>query len=188
MRHTFLLLASLFFLGLSPTALAETYRFDDQQSQIEFKIGFIAGTAHGKFKTFEGRLDFQPENPEASQVQLKIQVDSVDTGSEKRDRHLQQDDFFDSARYPTITFESKGFRKRGDQYVVSGPLTIHGVTRNITLQVKLERAQDLWTVDGKALTFTSDYELNRTDFGVNGGTGTVDENVKIQLRIKALER
>lgn len=79
------------------------------------------------------------------------------------------------------------FKKRGDQYVVTGPLTIRGVSKNITLRVTLERKQAQWAIGGDALYFDSNYEINRLDFGVNGGQPAVGDQVKIDLAIKAFE-
>jgi polyisoprenoid-binding protein YceI len=179
-----LLFVSLLQLPLS----AQTYEFNAKQSSVGFDIEYIAGTAHGEFREFEGKLDFNKQNPEQSRVAITIQVDSVDTDSAKRDGHLQEEDYFYSQKYPTIQFESKSFRKRGDnQYVVAGPLTIRGVSKPITLQVTLTERQAQWAVKGDALFFESEYDLNRMDFGVSGGTPGVNERLKVLLKIKAFE-
>lgn len=187
MRTRLLLsLITLILMG-APQAIAESYRFDQEKSTVSFEIGHFTGTAKGEFKEFQGTLDFFPDQPQNSKVKLTIQVASIDTGSVKRDTHLQQDDYFDAVKFPTITFESKGFKKRGNQYVVTGPLTMHGVEKNITLQVKLKRSQDQWAVDGKALFFSSGYELNRLDYGIEAGRPAVGDEVTIELKINAIE-
>lgn len=174
-------------LLLTSTSFAESYRFDGGQSEISFKIGHPGGTAKGRFKDFVGELEFFPDQPQRCKVKLVIQVSSVDTGSPARDQHLQDEDYFDTARFPTMTFESRTFKKRGDLYVVTGPLSMHGVEKEITLQVKLERRQQLWAVPGQALTFSSKTKLDRVEFGVEGGRPTVGDEVTIDLQIKALE-
>lgn len=166
---------------------AEYYVFDGKHSTIGFEIGHFTGVAKGKFKSFSGILKLDEQNMSNSAVELKIQVDSIDTGSPKRDQHLQEDDYFDSAKFPKITFQSKSFKRRGDRFIVTGPLTIHGVTKNITLYLELADRHEQWAVNGEVLTFQSEYELNRLDFGVNGGQPAVGKTVKIKLDIHALE-
>ena len=186
MRNFFLATLALFIL-LTPTQ-AETYKFDASKSEIIFEIGHFTGTARGEFSEFEGVLEFDDQNPEKSKVKLEIQVDSIDTGSAKRDQHLQEEDYFHSQKFPKITFQSQGFKQRGkNNYVVSGPLTIRGKSKNITLQVQLQGETEEWAVSGKVLNFQSSYELNRMDFGVSGGRPAVGKQVKITLLVKARE-
>lgn len=180
---------ALFILTLLQLPLsAQVYEFDSEHSSVGFDIGYVAGTAHGEFRQFEGRLEFDPADPERSTVSLTIRVNSVDTDSEKRDAHLQEEEYFHAQKFPTITFQSKSFRKRGNnQYVVAGPLTIRGVSKPITLHVELVRRQAQWAVKGDALLFESEYELDRTDFGVSGGRPGVADQLKVFLKIKAFE-
>jgi polyisoprenoid-binding protein YceI len=184
----FLLSCLLTLCSVGPV-YAETYVFNEKHSKVGFEIGHLTGTANGQFRKIDGTLEFDPNKPEASKVRVTLQVDSIDTGSAKRDSHLQEDDYFFASQHPTITFESVGFRKRGsNQYVVTGPLTIRGIEKNITLYVTLEGSQQQWAVPGKALLFASDYELNRLDFGVSGGRPAVGDRVTINLDIKAFEK
>lgn len=186
MRH---LIATLVFVFLTTLfASAEEYHFNSRKSKVGFEIGYVAGTAVGRFDQFEGTLRFDPENPGQSKVSITIQVKSINTDSAKRDRHLQEEEYFDSRNHPTITFESASFRKVGAQeFVVAGPLTIRGVSKPVTLHLRLERRQQQWAVKGEALNFSCEYELNRTDFGVNGGRPGVSDQLKVMLRIEALE-
>ena len=181
-------LALLFSLFLLLPATAENYRFSAKESQVGFEIKHLGGLAKGQFKEFQGELEFYPDDPERSKVRIVIQVDSLKTGSAKRDAHLQQDDFFDSAKYPVITFESKKFRKVGASYRVTGPMTMHGQSKNITLQVQLKKRQTLWTTGAEALDFQSFYELDRHDFGVSGSPSLINDEVKIVLNIRAISR
>ena len=171
---------------LAQPILGETYEFNSRQSDIGFKIGHFGGTVSGEFKKFRGELEFDKKKPENSSVKLSIDINSIDTGSEKRDSHLQEEDYFHASKFPQMTFESVAFKKRGDnQYVVTGPLTIRGVEKNITLYVTLESQQAQWAIGGDALTFESEYELNRLDFGVSGGQPAVGKTVEVMLRVKA---
>src|SRR2546430_10085353 len=148
----------LFFLGalvvaLSPTALAnESYKFDQAQSKIGFSVRQFLGTTNGKFTKFAGKIDIDREHPEHSSVAARIDVRSIDTGIVKRDNHLRSPEFFAVERYPEITFKSRSVKQTGPQAGdILGDLTMHGVTRPITLHVKLltspnETKQTRWSL------------------------------------------
>ena len=125
--------------GLCSAALAnETYKFDPSGSTIGFAVHQYLGTTHGKFTRFGGRIDLDREHPEKSSVAAKIDVRSVDTGIKKRDDHLRSPEFFDVAKFSEITFKSHSAKQTGQQSGdILGDLTMHGVTRPITLRVKL---------------------------------------------------
>jgi polyisoprenoid-binding protein YceI len=133
-----LLLISLSCLVIASPGRAETYKFDPTHSKIAFQLRHILGTARGEFHKFTGTIDFDREHPERSTVTATIRVASIDTKIAKRDQHLRSADFFDEAKFPEITFRSRGVKRTGaDSGDISGDLTMHGVTRPITLHVKL---------------------------------------------------
>ena len=125
--------------AFSSGALAnETYKFDQSRSTIGFTVHQFLGTSHGKFAKFDGKIDIDREHPEKSSVVAKIDVRSIDTGIVKRDNHLRSAEFFNVAKFPEITFKSGRVRQTGQQSGdIFGDLTMHGVTKPITLHVKL---------------------------------------------------
>ena len=129
----------LLVAGLSPAVLAnETYRFDSSGSIIGFSVHQFLGTTHGKFTKFNGKIDLDRQRPQNSSVTAQINVQSIDTRIKKRDDHLRSAEFFDVQRFPQITFKSRSVKQTGPQSGdILGDLTIHGVTRPITLHVKL---------------------------------------------------
>src|SRR4029077_13067516 len=128
----------LLFAGLSSATLGnETYKFDPSRSSIGFAVHQFLGTTHGKFTKFEGKIDIGREHPEKSSVTAKIDVRSIDTGIVKRDNHLRSPEFFNIAKFPEMTFRSRGVRQTGQQNGdILGDLTMHGITKPITLHVK----------------------------------------------------
>src|SRR5881398_3742653 len=124
---------------LSSAVLAgESYRFDQSRSTIGFTVHQFLGTTHGKFTKFDGKIDVDREHPEKSSVTAKIDVRSIDTGIVKRDNHLRSAEFFNVEKYPEITFKSRSVKQTGPQAGdILGDLTMHGVTKPITLHVKL---------------------------------------------------
>ena len=125
--------------ALSSAALAnETYKFDQSHSTIGFKVHQFLGTTNGRFAKFSGEIDIDREHPEKSSVSAKIDVRSIDTRIQKRDDHLRSAEFFNVAKFPEITFKSHSVKRTGPQSGdILGDLTMHGVTKPITLHVKL---------------------------------------------------
>jgi polyisoprenoid-binding protein YceI len=179
---------ALLTLALSSAALAnEAYKFDQSRSTIGFSVHQFLGTTHGKFKKFEGKIDIDREHPQNSSVTARIDVRSIDTGIVKRDNHLRSAEFFAVEKYPEITFRSRSVKQTGPQTGdILGDLTMHGVTKPITLHVKLisspnETNHTRWSV-------TTD-PLNRREFNLmfaqaaenmSGISQTVAINIEIE--------
>src|SRR6266487_4226247 len=132
-------LSFVLLAALSSGALAsETYKFDQSRSTIGFTVHQFLGTTHGKFAKFDGKIDIDREHPENSSVTARIDVRSIGTGIVKRDNHLRSPEFFAVQKYPEITFKSRSVKQTGPQAGdILGDLTMHGVTKPITLHVKL---------------------------------------------------
>ncbi|HEY3123984.1 MAG TPA: YceI family protein, partial [Thermoanaerobaculia bacterium] len=112
----------------------ETFTFDKAHSLVGFRIRHFVSKVEGRFKDFDGTIWIDRANPSASKVELTIQAASIDTANENRDKDLRSDNFFDTAKYPTITFKSTKIEPKGkDAYDVTGEFTLHGVTRTITV-------------------------------------------------------
>src|SRR5207245_6363701 len=121
----------------SKLGAAETYTIDPAHSSVGFAVThMVINTVHGKFNEFSGNIEL-----EGSAVKVAtgtIQAKSIDTGIEKRDNHLRSADFFDVAKFPTITFRSKRAEKQGAEAVLVGDFTMHGVTKEISLPVTVK--------------------------------------------------
>jgi polyisoprenoid-binding protein YceI len=184
------LIAVVLIAGLSPAVLAnETYRFDSSSSTIGFRVRQFLGTTHGKFTKFNGKIDVDRERPENSSVTVQIDVRSIDTRIKKRDDHLRSTEFFNVEKFPQMMFKSRSVKRTGPQSGdILGDLTMHGVTKPITLHVKLltplnETSRTRWAVTTEPIT--------RRDFNlvfapstetVSGISQTVAINIEIEAK------
>jgi polyisoprenoid-binding protein YceI len=175
--------------ALTSAALAsESYRFDQPRSTIGLTVHQFIGTTHGKFTKFDGKIDIDREHPEKSSVTAKIDVRSIDTGIVKRDKHLRSPEFFDVAKFPEITFKSRNVRQTGQQSGdILGDLTMHGITKPITLHVKLlspmsgDTKETRWAVTTEPLK-RSDFKLmfSQGAEAISGISQTVAVNIEIE--------
>jgi polyisoprenoid-binding protein YceI len=116
----------------------DTYMIDPARSNIGFLVHQFFGLTKGKFTRFAGTIAIDREHPERSSVEAKIHVKSIDTGIKKRDEHLVSPELFDAQKYPLITFKSRSVKQSSTQAGdIVGDLTMHGVTKPVTLHVKL---------------------------------------------------
>ena len=183
------LIAAVVLTGLSSAVLAnETYRFDPSGSTIGFSVHQFLGTTHGKFMKFNGKIDVNREHPENSLVMAQIDVRSIDTRIKKRDDHLRSAEFFNVDKYPQITFKSRSVKRTGSQSGdILGDLTIHGVTKPITLHVKLltplnDTSRTRWGITVDPIT--------RRDFNLMFAPATetvsgISQTVAINIEIEA---
>jgi polyisoprenoid-binding protein YceI len=162
----------------SARAEKETFVLDKNHTQIGFKVRHFVSKVGGHFGKFEGTIALDRAKPEESSVELKIDAASIDTGNPNREKHLNSPDFFDTAKYPEITFKSTKVAARGkDTYEVTGDLTMRGVTKPVTLMVTANG----FTSDGRGgqkAGFDVAGKLNRKDFGVNWNA-IVDQNAML---------
>src|SRR5829696_3987631 len=119
-----------------PGLVAGTYAIDPAHSEIGFTARHLmVAKVRGVFGTFSGEITVA-DDILASSATATIDVNSVDTRNEQRDAHIRSADFFEAATYPTMTYRSTGLRRDGDDFVVTGELTLHGVTREVELDLE----------------------------------------------------
>ena len=182
--------ALIFAAFVQSAAANETYQFDQARSTIGFRVHQFLGTTNGKFTQFSGSIDLDSQHPEHSSVSARIQVSSIDTGIKKRDDHLRSPEFFNVAKYREITFKSRSVKQTGPQSGdITGDLTLHGVTKPVTLRVKLvtpvsDEARTRWEVTTEP--------LKRRDFGLMFGSATetvsgISQDVAIKIDIEAVK-
>ena len=166
----------------------ETYKFDPSGSTIGFSVRQFLGTTHGKFTKFNGKIDVNRDHPENSSVTAQIDVRSIDTRIKKRDDHLRSPEFFNVDRFPQITFKSRSVKRTGPQSGdILGDLTMHGVTKPITLHVKLltplsETSQTRWQVTTEPIS-RRDFNLMFSS-GVEAVSG-ISQMVAINIEVEA---
>jgi polyisoprenoid-binding protein YceI len=170
---------------------AETYSIDPGHSEVGFSVRHMVTNVRGRFNDFSGTINMDPKNLPKSSVEFRVKTTSIDTAVPDRDKHLRSADFFDAEKYPEITFKSDSIAPAGkDKYNVTGTLTMHGVSKKVTLPVSfLGQAKDPW--GGTRAGFETATTLNRKDYGIvwnkaidNGGV-LLGEDVKVEINIEA---
>lgn len=196
MRSSFFSLFIAAALVAPATALAGNYTIDPSHSEVSFSVRHMTvSTTKGHFRKFEGTVTLDDKAPAKSQIDVSIDTASVNTEDEKRDQHLRSADFFNVEKFPKMTFKSKKIKVvNNTTWDVTGDLTIHGVTREVVLPVRIlgMDVKDPWGgVRGGAEASTT---INRKDFGIvwnkaldNGGVVLSDE-VKIEINIELIKK
>ena len=183
-------------LWLNPVSgQAETARYvvDPDHSIVEFKVAhMVISKTTGHFKEYSGFIDMDPEAGTVNTIEATIKTASVTTNQEKRDAHLRNPDFFDVEKYPTMTYKMKSYSKAGDGYSAIGDLTLHGVTKEVTLTGNFNGVtKDPW--GNTRAGFTAEGKLNRKDFGtvwnkaLDSGGLVVGDEVWIKLDIECIK-
>ena len=159
----FILALALSSAGL--TAHADTYKIDPAESSNVFSINNLVTNFYGRFNDISGKVVFDAD-PSKSSIEVSIPVESIDTNNEKRDQHLKSPDFFNAKQFPMIVFKSKSVEGSGDTYKATGELTLHGVTKPLTMEIKRGKMPREWGGEirgGGETRFT----IKRSDFGMD---------------------
>ena len=182
-------------LSLAGLATADTYKIDPAHTSVTFSIAhLVISEVTGRFNEFEGELTVDPATPTlVTGGNGIIQAKSIDTGIAKRDDHLRSPDFFDVAKFPTITFTGATVVVESGQPVFIGKFTMHGVTKDISGPVLVKGPiQDPW---GKTrIAFAATTKLNRKDYGLTwnkaleAGGLMVGEDVTITIKAEAIKQ
>ncbi len=174
-----------------PGYIAGTWQIDPVHSDVSFTIRhMMVSKVRGNFTDFTGTI-VTAESPTASTVTASIELGSITTNNEQRDAHIKSADFFDVEQYPTMSYASTSVTPKGDDWVVEGELTLHGVTKSVPLQLELNGfGPDPY--GGTRAGFSATAEINRRDFGIDitvpldGGGVVVGDKVSIALEIEAV--
>lgn len=183
------LLAVALLAGSVP-AFATTYTLDPNHTQVQFiwnHYGFTNLT--GQFGKIEGSLEFDATDPAKSSVSATIDIASVASNIKKLDEKLVTSDYFDVAKYPSATFKSTRVEKGStpDRLKVTGDLTLHGVTKPVTLDVDIVKVGTHSLRKGEAAGFDATATIKRTDFGIKTYLPMVADEVKLHIVAEAVE-
>ncbi|NHU44845.1 YceI family protein [Rhodococcus sp. A14] len=172
-----------------PNLTAGTWAIDTVHSTVGFSVRHLmVSKVRGTFNDFTGAITVAEDGTAA--VTAEIQVASIDTKNTDRDAHVKSADFFDAEQYPTATFTSTAVRAKGDDYVVDGEFTLHGVTRPVELALEFNGVNP-GMGNGPVAGFEATTVLNRKDFGITidmpleGGGAVVGDKITITLEIEA---
>ena len=147
------------------------YRVDFGESIVEFSINYAFARVKGRFVEGNGTILYDEASPENSSVTIIFVANSIDTGSPLRDRHLRTSDFFDVEKFPTVTFQSERLVRTGDHWTMHGKLTMHGVTKEVSMPFRFPRGAPSRAPVSNWLTLNveSSVRLARADFEIFGG-------------------
>ncbi|MCR3723084.1 MULTISPECIES: YceI family protein [Prauserella salsuginis group] len=165
-----------------------TWTIDPVHSEVTFITRHLGvSKVRGQFTNFEGTIVTGDDITDSS-VEARIQAGSIHTKNDQRDAHVKSDEFLDVERFPTLSFRSTGIRATGDGYVIDGELTLHGVTKPVSLEAELGGFGDGMTEGSKVVGIEAKTEINRTDFDVASQfpTAVVADKVRIELDIEAV--
>ena len=187
--RTSLVLTVFAALPLLAQPATETFAVDKNHSMAMFKVRHMMANVVGQFRDFTADVNIDRANPEKSSVDFTIQATSIDTGNPNRDNHLRSPDFFDVAKFPTITFKSTAVTpKSKNDFAVTGDLTMHGVTKRVTLPVTFLGFAK--TARGEKAGFEIETTINRKDYGVvwnrnlDEGGFLLGDDVKVTINLE----
>ncbi len=174
-----------------PGYIAGTWSIDPVHSDISFTVRhMMVSKVRGRFATYEGTI-VTAENPLESSVTASIDLSSIDTGNADRDTHVRGEDFFNVETHPKMTFTTTSVSGTEDGFQVEGDLTLHGVTKAVTLAVEPNGfGPDAW--GGTRAGFTVTTELSRKDFGIEfnmpleGGGVVLGDKIHVIMEIEAV--
>jgi polyisoprenoid-binding protein YceI len=165
---------------------AENYKIDPVHSAVIFRINHLGlANFYGRFKEPTGAVALDKEDPSKSTFTFVVKVDNVDTANEKRDAHLKTPDFFNAKQFPEISFKSTAVKASGDDFEVTGDLTMHGVTKSIT--VPLKKTGESQTQMGYRTGWETQVDLKKSDYGIKGVPGVGDE-VHLTISFEAVKQ
>ncbi len=180
-------IAALALSSVVTAANAAEFTIDPTHSFVEFKTKHLGFSwLSGRFNTLKGTMQYDPSKGEAAQkISIEIDTASVDSNHAERDKHLRSADFLDVKKFPKATFVSTGYKGNADGGVLSGDLTLHGVTKNISFEIrKIGEGADPW--GGYRAGFEGTYTLTRKDFNMGYNLGPAAEKVELDLWIEAI--
>jgi polyisoprenoid-binding protein YceI len=185
--------ALVFVTGLAMSAVAVaqsgTWQIDPNHSSAQFSVRHLGvSTVRGAFTKVSGSATYDPSDPSRTTLNASIDANSVDTRVTMRDNDLRSPNFLDVQKYPTITFQSKQVKvASAGQLQITGDLTIHGVTKQVVLDVDGPSAaiKDPW--GNQRIGASASTKINRKDFGVNGAPGVVGDDISITIDTELIQ-
>jgi len=194
MKFRSLILSALLLGAASIASATDAFTIDSRHSEAMFRVRHFMSKVSGKFPDVSGVVNIDKANPAASSVNVSIKTATIDTGVADRDKHLRSADFFDTDKFPEISFKSTKIAptSRKDVYDVTGDFTMHGVTKQITLPVEVLGWQS--GPQGDRVGFSLNTSVNRKDYGViwnraldNGGY-MLGDDVEVNVAVEAVKR
>ena len=172
------ILSLLFFISGIFSLSAQQYKPVDSKSEIQFTIKNFGLNTNGTLNGLKGVINFNPSNLSSASFNVSIDVNTINTGVGMRDNHLKGEDYFNAEKYSTINFVSTGVKTQNGGYIISGQLTIKGISKFISFPFTAVQQND-------GMLFTGDFNINRKDFNVGGSSAVLSNNVDVSLKVFA---
>lgn len=180
-------------MGASSWAEPVAYSVDPVHSSVTFTIRHLVSEVEGRFRDFQGTINYDAKEVKNSSVEFTVKSDSVFTDNEKRDAHLKGDDFFAVDKFPTLSFQSKRVLPRGTgKFEVLGTITIHGISKEMMIPVTLLGVGPGFK--GEVAGFKSEFTVNRKDFGMvwnstlDKGGSVLGDDVNVKISVEAARK
>lgn len=182
------LAASLALPSLAPAA---DYVIDTEKAHafVQFRIQHLGFSwLYGRFNSFDGTFSYDPQNAAANKAAVNIDVASIDSNHAERDKHLRSADFLDVEKFPQARFVSTSYQDKGDgKGVLSGNLTLHGVTKPVTIAVeRIGEGKDPW--GGYRAGFYGTTTLTLADFGITRDLGPASQTLELMLSVEGIRQ
>jgi polyisoprenoid-binding protein YceI len=181
----------LALLSVPAVSNAEVWDVDTSHSTLGFSVKHLmVSNTRGSFKKWSGTVDVDAKDPTKSKIDITADIASIDTDDAKRDEHLRAPDFFEAAKYPTLTFKSTKIVKAGKGYKVTGDLTIKDVTKSVTFNIEgpTKAVKDPW--GGERMGLSVSGTINRDDFNVakEQPGAVIGKDVVLSIDIELLKK
>lgn len=189
--YTLVLLGAL-SVPAALSAAVTAWDVDTAHSTVEFQVRHFFTQVPGRFNDFSGTIQYDPDQVASSKVEFTVQAGSIDTNNDRRDGHLRSEDFFHVEKFPTLSFKSTAVEGSGSDLQVTGDLTIHGVTKSVTIPVEFLGSMD--TQRGAKAGFATEFTIDRKDYGVtwnqalDQGGAVLGDEVTIEINVEANEQ
>jgi polyisoprenoid-binding protein YceI len=171
----------LFFISFISGILtinAQQYKPVDAKSEVKFIVKNFGLNTPGTLSGLKGAIQFNPSNLSAAFFNVSVDVNTINTGIDMRDSHLKKDEYFNAEKYPNISFVSTSINQDGKVYVLSGELTIKGISKSISFPF-------MAVAQNGGMLFTGNFSINRKDFNLGGGSAVLSNNVDVSLKVFA---
>lgn len=190
-KHSVSALALAAALSLPAIVPAADYVIDTEKAHafIQFRIQHLGYSwLYGRFNAFDGKFSYDAKNPATNKVEVIIDTASIDSNHAERDKHLRSDDFLDVAKFPQARFVSTKFEDKGNgRAVLSGDLTLHGVTKPVVIAVEhIGEGDDPW--GGYRAGFFGTTTLKLADFGITRDLGPASQEVELMLSVEGIRQ
>ena len=162
------------------------WSIDPTHSEVGFKVKHMMFTnVSGKFKTYDAEITTENDDFTKSEISFSADINSIDTNNTDRDNHLKSADFFDAENHPKLTFKSLSLTKSGDEYQLTGELTLHGITKTVKLDAEVSGLlKDPWGNTKVAMNISG--KINRKDWGLNWNSALETGGVLVGEEVKLI--